>query len=258
MGADDLDRAIGPRLATWVLVLGGAGFAAGFFGPMLLRPDANQGPMLGIFITGPLGALLGLVMGAAFRAMRASAALAQRALRWTAALGVLAILFASLPEPETQAHVYDAKVLRCQRTSAVVDATIEHWEKKLAAMPWAQPRAGWREDLERLAPDSDGVVLSLQVDRQTTIRRHRKPWSFGRVDAAPWNSRPDTMKAFVRYAGSACDGYEGALPLLHLEARSVEEAAPAAGDWPPRRMPDLLDIAVLEPLPERYASLVAR
>jgi hypothetical protein len=45
------------------LVVGGIGFAAGFFGPMLLAPDANQGPMLGIFVTGPGGAVLGAIGG---------------------------------------------------------------------------------------------------------------------------------------------------------------------------------------------------
>jgi len=45
------------------LVLGGIGFAAGFFGPIVLTPEANQGPLLGIFITGPLGFVLGTVIG---------------------------------------------------------------------------------------------------------------------------------------------------------------------------------------------------
>jgi hypothetical protein len=44
-------------------VVGGIAFAAGFFGPMIFVPGANQGPMLGIFITGPLGFLAGLVYG---------------------------------------------------------------------------------------------------------------------------------------------------------------------------------------------------
>jgi len=44
-------------------VLGGIGFVAGFFGPILLTPEANQGPLLGIFITGPLGFVLGLGWG---------------------------------------------------------------------------------------------------------------------------------------------------------------------------------------------------
>ena len=45
------------------LIGGGIGFCAGFFGPMVFAPDANQGPLLGIFITGPLGAVLGAIGG---------------------------------------------------------------------------------------------------------------------------------------------------------------------------------------------------
>jgi len=45
------------------LILGGIGFAVGFFGPMLFTPTANLGPLLGIFITGPLGFVLGAVIG---------------------------------------------------------------------------------------------------------------------------------------------------------------------------------------------------
>jgi len=48
------------------LTTGGLGFSAGFFGPILFAPDANQGPLLGIFITGPLGFLLGAVGGAVY------------------------------------------------------------------------------------------------------------------------------------------------------------------------------------------------
>lgn len=46
------------------VVLGGIGFSAGFLGPILFAPDANQGPLLGIFFTGPLGFLLGGLGGA--------------------------------------------------------------------------------------------------------------------------------------------------------------------------------------------------
>ena len=37
----------------WAVVLGAVGFGGGFFGPIALSPDANQGPLLGIFIAGP-------------------------------------------------------------------------------------------------------------------------------------------------------------------------------------------------------------
>jgi len=52
------------------VVLGAIGFSAGFFGPLILTPEANQGPLLGIFITGPLGFLLGAVAGLAWWLMQ--------------------------------------------------------------------------------------------------------------------------------------------------------------------------------------------
>ncbi len=58
---------------SWALTLGGIGFALGFFGPMLLDPSSGNGPMLGIFITGPGGFILGLLFGW-FRKWRANSA----------------------------------------------------------------------------------------------------------------------------------------------------------------------------------------
>ncbi|HVZ76878.1 MAG TPA: hypothetical protein VG818_02720 [Gemmatimonadaceae bacterium] len=43
--------------------VGVVAFAAGFLGPMIFAPGANQGPMLGIFITGPLGFVFGGLYG---------------------------------------------------------------------------------------------------------------------------------------------------------------------------------------------------
>lgn len=45
------------------VILGGIGFAGGFFGPIIFTPESNQGPLLGIFITGPIGAILGAIIG---------------------------------------------------------------------------------------------------------------------------------------------------------------------------------------------------
>ncbi len=58
-------KSIGPgfTMLAGALLLGGLGFAIGFLGPMLFAPSANQGPMLGIFITGPLGLVAGAIGG---------------------------------------------------------------------------------------------------------------------------------------------------------------------------------------------------
>ncbi|TGP66964.1 hypothetical protein EN858_34710 [Mesorhizobium sp. M4B.F.Ca.ET.215.01.1.1] len=48
-------------MLKWGAILGIVGFLGGFVGPVIFTPEANQGPLLGIFITGPLGFVLGLV-----------------------------------------------------------------------------------------------------------------------------------------------------------------------------------------------------
>jgi hypothetical protein len=54
------------------IILGGIGFVGGFFGPIIFTPQANQGPLLGIFITGPLGFILGAIIGFMVGVMRSA------------------------------------------------------------------------------------------------------------------------------------------------------------------------------------------
>jgi len=52
------------------VALGGICAILGFFGPLLLMPQSNQGPLFGIFIAGPLGFVIGIVAGAIYSAWR--------------------------------------------------------------------------------------------------------------------------------------------------------------------------------------------
>ena len=45
------------------LFVGGIAFLIGFIGPMIVYPEANQGPLFGVFYGGPVGTLLGLLWG---------------------------------------------------------------------------------------------------------------------------------------------------------------------------------------------------
>ena len=48
---------------TMSCTVGVVSFLVGFVGPILFSPDSPQGPLLGIFITGPLGAVAGAAVG---------------------------------------------------------------------------------------------------------------------------------------------------------------------------------------------------
>ena len=59
-----VDAGLVSSMVLGAVILGGVGFAGGFFGPIIFMPEANQGPLLGIFITGPLGFIVGAAGGA--------------------------------------------------------------------------------------------------------------------------------------------------------------------------------------------------
>ena len=94
-------------IALWGLALGAVGFIAGFFGPIALNPEANQGPLVGIFITGPGGLLGGYVLGAIFRFLPVSDIARLTALATACTLLAVGTLFLCLPEPAVRGYVVD-------------------------------------------------------------------------------------------------------------------------------------------------------
>jgi hypothetical protein len=46
------------------------GFAGGFLGPIIFTPQSNQGPLIGIFVTGPIGFGVGTILGWIYAVVR--------------------------------------------------------------------------------------------------------------------------------------------------------------------------------------------
>ncbi|HVF37845.1 MAG TPA: hypothetical protein VNA29_07895 [Sphingomicrobium sp.] len=80
------------RIMQVALAVGGIAFAAGFVGPLIFS-DSNLGPLLGIFVTGPLGFLAGGLIGVVLSARRGRPEDRRQELRWLAAAWLLSLLF---------------------------------------------------------------------------------------------------------------------------------------------------------------------
>lgn len=103
----------------WIVIIGGFGFAAGFFGPMIFAPGANQGPLVGIFITGPLGAIAGGVLWLLSSNLKWSIDVQKRAAAAACALIAVGIGIAVLmPEDEWLGQIYEIEVASCAPGSA--------------------------------------------------------------------------------------------------------------------------------------------
>lgn len=246
------DHAWAPPVLLWALVLGGIGFVCGFFGPMALAPDANQGPMLGLFITGPGGFVLGLAIGIVLRTTKAPVRRQWQALGVLGALlGVATLLFAT-PPPQRLGRVLDAEIARCETAGARTSAAIQGWEKRIAEVTWAEPRPGWKEGVAAMIAREPGVVVELQVHRTRTISELRKPWNAGRLDATAWEPTDAREDYWLPQPAASCEAALATPRGFWMPTSAMDPG------WPPERLPNFLGLMTLGPVPEALARFADR
>ncbi len=241
------------------VVLGGIGFFCGFLGPIVLTPNANQGPLLGIFITGPLAVLVGLVLAGLLLARHATSKTIVRVFFTSAILiGLLTLLWAASPRWEDRLHaeILDAEILSCEQPSALISQAKARWldeERKGIAFCF---RPGWQKDDESIkntAAEDKGVVATLHVYRVIHIFESKKPWDSGTLYAKPLPEKEvevySTGKYFIWYKedpGEVCKPGVRRLFYCRLSQPYVESN-------PPTYLPQYLFIYMeLEDVPKEY------
>jgi hypothetical protein len=240
--------------SKWPLILGAAGFAAGFLGPMIFVPEANQGPMVGIFISGPAGALLGLMLWGGCAMLKLPAGTQWRLMFGTASIGVLATLLMVQPEPALRGYVYEGEVQSCSSPLEAQDSVIRHWDERIAHVTWAQPRAGWQADVRQVLRDAPGVVVAVRMVRKNPIKENRKPWNRGSQFAWGWQTAPAEDTLFYD-AGGGCERYPTGSELRGFQAYDYDDRIPAPTAWPPTTLIDVLGASVIAPVPPQWANI---
>jgi hypothetical protein len=239
----------------WMLVPAAVGFAAGFFGPLAFNPEANQGPLLGILITGPAGLILGLFLFVIFRFLRVSATAQWTTLAISCAALAAPTLYACMPAPKLLGTMIDARIVSCEAPSQATDAAIEYWEKQVAGVTWAAPRANWQDDARRRLTDDESVVLRVAVLRTNKTYERQKPWNKGRATAMGWRTSDEQKSYYAQYAGGTCADYPVGARSVHFVHYDLSGMNRPASDWPPTKLSDFLDLQILAPIPDEYLQL---
>ncbi len=243
----------------WAAILGAAGFAAGFLGPMVLDPESNIGPVIGVLFSGPGGALAGLLLGALFAGLPVPAATRPRALFAACALLVLGTLYACLPAPAVRGYVIEARVRACEKPPQRTDASLAAWEEALTRVTWARPPANWREAATRNVEAAPGVVLTMHIERKRAILRHRRPWDRGATSAGSWIEADESHAYYDAAEGSDCAAYLSRPRALYwpiVDPR--DDPTQPSPEWPPTDALGFLQLQPLGPVPEEYRRLIER
>jgi hypothetical protein len=218
------------QAGLWAATLGVTGFLCGFIGPMVLNPWANQGPMAGIFITGPGGALLGALLGALVAAAGVRPDPARRLRLGTTAAGALAVLYVALPAPGYESTVLDLDVRGCAPALSWRDRAFDDWQERLAATTWADPPPDWQPAFERAA--AAGSIVSGEVVRRREVLSGRAPWNRGTRLVDEWTTTRSRrmLRRNDFYVAGGCDGFAPGTRGIYLarEADREDETFPPA------------------------------
>jgi len=241
-----------PSLSFWFLSLAASGFISGFVGPIIFLPDSNTGPIIGLFITGPGGLALGVILGLLCALLSPATETRWKVLiaaNVAVASGTL-IFCILVPQPNLVGEVIDAQIQSCKSPDKIMAAAIEDWEKRIEKVTWAAPRNGWKEDTQSMLREDPGVVLEVKILRKNAIYEKQKIWNKGVRYAEGWRSEYETKSYFARYAGGSCDGYPIGAQAQYFPPHATSK------EWPSKELPIFLDMLVLESIPAQYQSLI--
>jgi hypothetical protein len=239
----------------WVAILGGAGFAAGFFGPLIFVPEANQGPLVGLLISGPLGAVLGLALYGICALFKIPERTQWRILSITASLGILVILVCVQPSPARLGTLYVVEVTSCTSPTDVEEKAVAYWEKRIVEVTWAEPRPNWRQDMHATLREAPGVVVELQTTRGNSVFENRKPWNRGLLFDSGW--KDEVAERSIYRPDATCDEFPRKLEMVVFESYELSGKIEPPKLWPPAELAQIAGVSAFSPVPKRFERFLA-
>lgn len=238
----------------WIVLLGVTGFCAGFFGPILFVPEANQGPLVGILISGPAGFALGFILWLLFRFLPVSGRTQWRVLTTLCVVATAGILLAVQPEPAAKGYLIEVEVRGHRAPAATAEETVAYWKERTAEVTWAQPRAGWEQQMRTVLAADAGTVLDTVLVRQRTVKVHRKPWNRGRLFATGWETKGNTRSLYFPPGALTAVPAPGTRLEYFLSFDSTARIQ-APDIWPPADLPGFIRMSLPVPVPAEYQGL---
>jgi len=200
-----------------------------------------QGPLLGIFFTGPIAFCIG-VIGGLISASRRITIRGNIYLLFAASVLVAgATLYMSMAEPLKLGIVIDAEIRNCRSPELLTEQAIKRWKEIISI---SQNRLSWGEiNVPNLLKKDQGVILDLLVYRRKEIRKHRKLWNYGQIEVTAWHEENAPESFHAGFAGASCADYVQQPRRLYFSESYFT---------PHTTVDTLLGLDILEFIPKEY------
>lgn len=229
------------------IVLGVVGLVVGYWGPLRYSPSLSQGPLLGLFFTGPLGFVLGCAFGLLVNRVHVSPIPREGIFLSLILLVGGGAFVLSQPDPVPIGIIVDGVIRGCQIPATMIPDTEKRWQDLAVSDPSITLRPGWEAEMAGALKQSTLIVVDLNVARVRNIYRRREG-PRERIFAKPWTPVRWSQGFLMAPPGPKCAGYHvGSRALLWLPTQSGQ----GAGGSVEKLVARWLDISEVQPVP-RY------
>lgn len=211
-----------------------------------------MGPLIGVFITGPLGVFLGVVGYFISRWLQLPITTQWRAIGVLSVLLVGGTILSAFPAPEFKAFIVNSVVVQCRPINALRDELIAAWQERVDNIKSQEPAPGWKEQMSTTLQAARGVAIDARIVHRTEIRVHRKPWNRGKLFAVD-RTKPNEQATY--YDGSpsvSCANYSTGMPLESFVDYGNKTYLPPSADWPPTAFETIIMRGEITPVPVEY------
>jgi len=248
-------------VVIWAITLGLVGLISGSFIPGLL--DAKPGNMqaiVGIFITGPFGIFLGIVLGALVQRLKISPPKRRWLLSGVASFYLIGIVYMSVPYYSFSTYLVDGKIVACKNVQPLFETRWDYWRKEHARVMRGETDMdrgnadlvrqrgsdiNWEQDIEMKIRERLGVVLTVQVIQKASV--YEAYWTTGHVSRkVEWEDVNRTEDFFSEHNGPSCESY-----VVGQQAY-YQSNSEAWDRYPPRNLPAFLGLHVIKPAADAY------
>jgi len=236
------------------LVLGVVGFLAGYIGPLILRPDANQGPLLGIFITGPLGFFAGFCLWFLSRVFSWSLVTQRKWLGVGCGVLVMTVVAVALaPKPDWVGWIYEVEVMHCRAVHTETENVLVDWRRRIADADGLPARPGWPEEVKRVLKEDTGSLVDVKILGEKSVKKERS--FFNKESWVAYAIMDKVVRTKTFYIAQPCASLPSGTTGTYFVSSKFNVKADKDRPWPPVGVGDLLFKASLLPVPHYMKSI---